>query len=85
MNNRRTFLKQAGLVAATLPMLPGALAATPAATPLDGPDKWRNLRALFPLDPEVAHFANFLVTAHPARCRQPSTATAPTSTATPPR
>ena len=65
MNNRRTFLKHAGLVAATLPMLPGALAATPAATALDGPGKWRNLRALFPLDPQVAHFANFLVTSHP--------------------
>ena len=30
-----------------------------------GPDKWRNLRELFPLDPQIAHFANFLVTAHP--------------------
>ncbi|MHC6226495.1 pyoverdine-tailoring periplasmic protein PvdN [Pseudomonas sp. X10] len=65
MSNRRTFLKQAGLVAATLPLLPGALAATPATPVLAGADKWRNLRRLFPLDPEVAHFANFLVTAHP--------------------
>ncbi|MFV3327522.1 aminotransferase class V-fold PLP-dependent enzyme [Pseudomonas sp. NY15372] len=65
MNNRRTFLKQAGLVTATLPLLPGALAAEPASPVLTGPDKWRQLRTLFPLDPQVAHFANFLVTAHP--------------------
>ncbi|HGY9626998.1 aminotransferase class V-fold PLP-dependent enzyme [Pseudomonas putida] len=65
MSNRRTFLKQAGLVAAALPLLPQALAATPAPPPLAGPDKWRNLRALFPLAPDVAHFANFLITAHP--------------------
>ncbi|WP_460418850.1 pyoverdine-tailoring periplasmic protein PvdN [Pseudomonas sp. microsymbiont 2] len=63
MSNRRTFLKQAGLLAASLPLLPQALAQTTA--PLAGADKWRNLRALFPLDPQVAHFANFLVTAHP--------------------
>ncbi|QBF27499.1 aminotransferase class V-fold PLP-dependent enzyme [Pseudomonas tructae] len=63
MTDRRTFLKQAGLFAASLPLLPQALA-TPAA-PLSGSDKWRNLRQLFPLDPDYAHFANFLVTAHP--------------------
>jgi len=63
MSNRRSFLKQAGLLAASLPLLPQALAA--ASTPLSGEDKWRNLRTLFPLDPHVAHFANFLVTAHP--------------------
>ena len=64
MSNRRTFLKQAGLLAASLPLLPQALADTPD-KPLGGADKWRNLRELFPLDPNVAHFANFLVTAHP--------------------
>ena len=63
MSNRRTFLKQAGLLAASLPLLPQALAKP--AKPLAGPDKWRNLRELFPLDPQIAHFANFLVTAHP--------------------
>ena len=63
MSNRRTFLKQAGLLAASLPLLPQALAQP--AKPLAGPDKWRNLRELFPLDPQIAHFANFLVTAHP--------------------
>jgi len=63
MSNRRTFLKQAGLLAASLPLLPQALAQP--AKPLAGTDKWRNLRELFPLNPQVAHFANFLVTAHP--------------------
>lgn len=67
MTDRRTFLKQAGVLAASLPLasnlLPSAQAAT--AAPLSGPDKWRNLRQLFALDPNVAHFANFLVTAHP--------------------
>lgn len=67
MTDRRTFLKQAGLFAASLPiassLLPKALAAsTPALT---GKDKWQQLRQLFPLDPNYAHFANFLVTAHP--------------------
>ncbi len=64
MSNRRTFLKQAGLLAASLPLLPQALADSPD-KPLSGADKWRNLRELFPLAPNVAHFANFLVTAHP--------------------
>ncbi|MFJ4153187.1 aminotransferase class V-fold PLP-dependent enzyme [Pseudomonas sp. NPDC089752] len=63
MNNRRSFLKQAGLLAASLPLLPEALAGNSNA--LSGTDKWRNLRALFPLDPQIMHFANFLVTAHP--------------------
>ncbi|WP_337041770.1 aminotransferase class V-fold PLP-dependent enzyme [Pseudomonas juntendi] len=51
------------MLAASLPLLPQALAQP--AKPLAGPDKWRNLRELFPLDPQIAHFANFLVTAHP--------------------
>jgi len=64
MSNRRTFLKQASVLAASLPLL--ARAQEQASTqPLTGPEKWRNLRALFPLDPGIAHFANFLVTAHP--------------------
>ena len=67
MTDRRTFLKQAGVLAASLPLagslLPDALAA--GAPPLSGKDKWQQLRQLFPLDPSYAHFANFLVTAHP--------------------
>ncbi|WP_191833966.1 aminotransferase class V-fold PLP-dependent enzyme [Pseudomonas fluorescens] len=67
MTDRRTFLKQAGLFAASLPiagsLLPQALAASPPT--LTGKDKWQQLRQLFPLDPNYAHFATFLVTAHP--------------------
>ncbi|MCU1731902.1 MULTISPECIES: aminotransferase class V-fold PLP-dependent enzyme [unclassified Pseudomonas] len=72
MTDRRTFLKQAAVLSAGLPLASTlASAAEPipqtarAAAPLSGPDKWRNLRDLFPLDRETAHFANFLVTAHP--------------------
>ncbi|MFD2644988.1 aminotransferase class V-fold PLP-dependent enzyme [Pseudomonas japonica] len=71
MTDRRTFLKQAAILGAGLPLastLANAVENTaPAAagTPFSGPDKWRQLRALFPLDPDTAHFANFLVTAHP--------------------
>ena len=64
MTHRRTFLKQAGLLAASLPLLPQTLA-NAAPSPLDGPDKWRNLRQLFPQSPEVIHFSNFLITTHP--------------------
>ncbi|WP_194792173.1 aminotransferase class V-fold PLP-dependent enzyme [Pseudomonas sp. UFMG81] len=65
MSNRRNFLKQAGLLAATLPMLPHALANTQAPVALTGKDKWRQLRSLFPQAPEVIHLSNFLVTTHP--------------------
>jgi len=68
MTDRRTFLKQAGLLAASLPLLPQALAA--AAPDFSGKDKWQQLRQLFPLDPDYAHFANFLVTAHPRPVQQ---------------
>lgn len=70
MNHRRTFLKQAGLLAAALPLasqwLPGAHAASPAA----GGDAWAGFRSLFELDPEYAHFANFLITSHPKPVRE---------------
>ncbi|MFK3774292.1 aminotransferase class V-fold PLP-dependent enzyme [Pseudomonas sp. NPDC089406] len=65
MTDRRTFLKQAGLFAASLPLLPGALAATAGSPTAGGANKWQQLRSLFPLAPDIAHFANFLVTAHP--------------------
>lgn len=65
MTDRRAFLKQAAALAASLPLLPSALAATATPPSLQGPDKWRQLRQLFPLAPDVAHFANFLITAHP--------------------
>ena len=73
MNDRRNFLKQAGLLAAALPLTgPGALlpdahaAAEPAATV----DKWAAFRGLFELDPAYAHFANFLITSHPKPVRE---------------
>lgn len=67
MTDRRTFLKQAGILAAGLPLASQMIAQAQAATPaaLSGANKWQNLRQLFPLDPNIAHFANFLVTAHP--------------------
>ena len=56
MSNRRTFLKQAGLLAASLPMMPHALAVAAPAS-LTGQDKWRQLRTLFPQAPEVIHLS----------------------------
>ena len=63
MTDRRTFLKQAGLLAAALPLgasltAPAAVAAVPTASR----DKWAQLRQLFEQDPQAIHFANFLVT-----------------------
>lgn len=68
MTDRRTFLKQAAILGAGLPLASTLAKASeaPASTPLfKGPDKWRQLRDLFPLDRDTAHFANFLITAHP--------------------
>nr|WP_314533812.1 aminotransferase class V-fold PLP-dependent enzyme [uncultured Pseudomonas sp.] len=71
MTNRRSFLKQAGIIAAGLPLgaavnLP-ALATNPAPLPKD---KWAQLRQLFNQDPDYLHFANFLVTSHPRPVRE---------------
>ncbi|MCD5976212.1 pyoverdine-tailoring periplasmic protein PvdN [Pseudomonas quasicaspiana] len=68
MSDRRTFLKQAGLLAASLPLagslMPMANAAAQA-TPAPASDKWASFRQLFNLDPDYVHFSNFLVTSHP--------------------
>ncbi len=73
MNDRRTFLKQAGLLAAALPLTgPGPLLATAHAAPdpaAIGTD-WAAFRGLFELDPGYAHFANFLITSHPRPVRE---------------
>lgn len=65
MTDRRTFLKTAGVLAASLPLahhlVPNAAAAAPAAPT----DKWSALRNQFTLDPDYAHFANFLIASHP--------------------
>ncbi len=71
MTNRRSFLKQAGILAAGLPLssavnLP-ALAANSQPLPQD---KWAQLRLLFEQDPDYLHFANFLLTSHPRPVRE---------------
>lgn len=69
MTDRRTFLKQAGLLAASLPLgtaiIPQALAGN-AAPP---GDSWAGFRQLFTQDPDYLHFSNFLVTSHPKPVR----------------
>ncbi|WP_213941664.1 aminotransferase class V-fold PLP-dependent enzyme [Pseudomonas sp. dw_612] len=70
MSDRRTFLKQAGILAAGLPLTAGlhtAANAAPAAS-LSG-DKWAQLRQLFDQDPAYLHFSNFLITSHPKPVR----------------
>lgn len=71
MTNRRSFLKQAGILAAGLPL--GAAVNLPAraaeAQPAAG-NKWAQLRQLFDQDPDYLHFANFLVTSHPRPVRE---------------
>ncbi|WP_085631406.1 aminotransferase class V-fold PLP-dependent enzyme [Pseudomonas sp. R16(2017)] len=73
MSNRREFLKQAGLLAAALPLGAGlpelaAAAQSPALASTLG-DKWTQLRQLFDQDPDYLHFSNFLVTTHPRPVR----------------
>ncbi|WP_085690373.1 MULTISPECIES: aminotransferase class V-fold PLP-dependent enzyme [unclassified Pseudomonas] len=71
MSNRREFLKQAGVLAAALPLgasLPAIAEATPA--PVASGDKWTQLRQLFDQDPAYLHFSNFLITTHPRPVRE---------------
>lgn len=71
MSDRRTFLKQAGILAAGLPL--GASLGTPAAAvqlQAVSRNKWVQLRQLFEQDPNYIHFANFLVTSHPKPVRE---------------
>lgn len=71
MSDRRTFLKQAGILAAGLPL--GASLGTPAAAvqlQAMSRNKWVQLRQLFEQDPNYIHFANFLVTSHPKPVRE---------------
>ncbi len=76
MTDRRTFLKNASLLAMAVP-LSGGLAAcsahssTPAPAPSPvGKDKWQQLQGMFSLDADYLHFANFLLTAHPTPVRE---------------
>ena len=73
MNDRRTFLKQAGLLAAALPLTgPGPLLPVAHAAPAKPAtaNDWAAFRGLFELDPTYAHFANFLITSHPRPVRE---------------
>lgn len=67
MTDRRTFLKQAGVLAASLPLgntlIPQALAAATN-------DPWTGLKQLFNQDPDYLHFSNFLVASHPRPVRE---------------
>ncbi|PRA33144.1 pyoverdine-tailoring periplasmic protein PvdN [Pseudomonas poae] len=67
MTDRRTFLKQAGVLAASLPLGASAFAQTPTATPQD---PWTGFKQLFNQDPDYLHFSNFLVTTHPKPVRE---------------
>ena len=71
MSDRRTFLKQAGILAAGLPLTAGlhnVASATP--QPSLPRDKWAQLRQLFDQDPDYLHFSNFLITSHPKPVRE---------------
>ncbi|SDS76514.1 pyoverdine-tailoring periplasmic protein PvdN [Pseudomonas granadensis] len=71
MSNRRDFLKQAGILAAALPLgasLPNvARAASNAPLPRN---QWAQLQQLFEQDPDYLHFSNFLITSHPRPVRE---------------
>ncbi|MEO3727100.1 aminotransferase class V-fold PLP-dependent enzyme [Pseudomonas syringae] len=72
MSNRRDFLKQAGILAAALPLgasLPNIANASTAAAPLPR-NKWAQLQQLFDQDPAWLHFSNFLITTHPRPVRE---------------
>ncbi len=75
MTDRRSFLKQAGILAMGLPMAAGAATqpVLPSATKNTSPQpitSWPELRQLFTQDPDYIHFANFLVTTHPRPVRE---------------
>lgn len=71
VTNRRTFLKQAGLLAAAMPLGNLALASAQAARPpATSTSTWSQLRQLFDLDPDYIHLSNFLITSHPRPVRE---------------
>ncbi|MGF6130876.1 selenocysteine lyase/cysteine desulfurase [Pseudomonas frederiksbergensis] len=70
MSDRRTFLKQAGILAAGLPLTAGLPCAASATAKAPAPGgKWAQLRQLFDQDPAYLHFSNFLITSHPKPVR----------------
>ncbi|WP_332761568.1 aminotransferase class V-fold PLP-dependent enzyme [Pseudomonas koreensis] len=71
MSNRRDFLKQAGILAAALPLgasLPNVARAASSAPPPR--NQWAQLQQLFEQDPDYLHFSNFLITSHPRPVRE---------------
>lgn len=68
MTDRRTFLKQAGVLAASLPLGAALLPQVAAAAPTDNP--WTGFKQLFNQDPDYLHFSNFLVASHPRPVRE---------------
>ena len=71
MTDRRTFLKQAGVLAASLPLGSALLARAQAATQAPATnDPWTGFKQLFTQDPDYLHFSNFLVTSHPRPVRE---------------
>lgn len=71
MTDRRTFLKQAGILAASLPLGSAVLAHAQAATQAPATnDPWTGFKQLFTQDPNYLHFSNFLVTSHPRPVRE---------------
>ncbi len=71
MTDRRTFLKQAGVLAASLPLGSAVLAHAQAATHAPATnDPWTGFKQLFTQDPNYLHFSNFLVTSHPRPVRE---------------
>ncbi|PRW86332.1 aminotransferase class V-fold PLP-dependent enzyme [Pseudomonas simiae] len=68
MTDRRTFLKQAGVFAASLPLGAALLPQVLAAPATDDP--WTGLKQLFNQDPDYLHFSNFLVATHPKPVRE---------------
>ncbi|SDZ64201.1 pyoverdine-tailoring periplasmic protein PvdN [Pseudomonas salomonii] len=71
MTDRRTFLKQAGVLAASLPLGSALLAHAQAAAQAPATnDPWTGFKQLFTQDPDYLHFSNFLVTSHPRPVRE---------------
>ncbi len=71
VTNRRTFLKQASLLAAAMPLGNLALASAQAPRPpATSTSTWSQLRQLFDLDPDYIHLSNFLITSHPRPVRK---------------
>ncbi|MBA1292724.1 aminotransferase class V-fold PLP-dependent enzyme [Pseudomonas lurida] len=68
MTDRRTFLKQAGVFAASLPLGAALLPQAVASPPADNP--WTGFKQLFNQDPDYLHFSNFLVASHPRPVRE---------------